>query len=137
MKTNKILIAILLVLFLVALSVLCQQYHMKKYEEFCNKYETFRAKCVENVANCEMPLTLKAEAFKKCNEYYEEKECVIIPLKLAQSFSEYAKTKGIVMDKLEYYEDLLKNKRSSEKYLNSPKKRHLKKRIENEKTERR
>ena len=36
MKTNKILIAILLVLFLVALSVLCQQYHMKKYEEFCN-----------------------------------------------------------------------------------------------------
>ena len=33
-----------------------------------------RAKCVENVANCEMPLTLKAEAFKKCNEYYEEKD---------------------------------------------------------------
>lgn len=86
------------------------------YEEFCNKYESFRAKCLENVANCEMPLTLKAEAFKKCNEYYEEKECVIIPLKLAHSFCEYAKTKGIIMDKLEYYEDLLKNKRSSEEF---------------------
>jgi hypothetical protein len=36
MKTNKILIAILLVLFLFELSVLCQQYHMKKYENFSN-----------------------------------------------------------------------------------------------------
>ena len=36
MKTNKILIAILLVLFLFEISVLCQQYHMKKYVNFSN-----------------------------------------------------------------------------------------------------
>lgn len=82
------------------------------YKEFCEKFETFRAKCAENISNCHMPLTLKAEAFIKS----DEKECVIISLDLAKQFSEYAESKGIKMDKLEYYDDLVRNKRSSKEF---------------------
>jgi hypothetical protein len=82
------------------------------YQEFCDKFEMFRAKCVENVPNCQMPLTLKAEAFIKS----DEKECTIIPLELAKKFYDYAEKKGIQMDKLEYYDNILKNKRNSSEF---------------------
>jgi hypothetical protein len=82
------------------------------YDEFFNKFESFRAKCVIDAPNCQMPLSLKAEAFKKS----DEKECTIIPLKLAKQFSDYAISKGIKMDKLEYYDELLTNKRNTKEF---------------------
>ncbi len=82
------------------------------YEEFCDKFETFRAKCIDKSPTCQMPLTLKAEAFKRA----DEKICTIIPLELANKFIEYGESKGIKMDKLEYYDDLLKNNRKSDEF---------------------
>ena len=83
------------------------------YQEFCDKFEMFRAKCIIDAPNCQMPLTLKADAFIKS----DEKECNIIPIDLAKQFVQYGESRGIKMDKLDYYNDLLKNKRNSHEFI--------------------
>jgi len=84
------------------------------YEEYCDKFESFRARCIENTPDCEMPLELKAISYFKANE----KECNIIPLELALKFKNYAKLRNINMDQLEYYNDILTNKRNSDEFKN-------------------
>jgi hypothetical protein len=82
------------------------------YEEVTNRFESFRAKCVIDAPNCQMPLELKALAFKEA----DIKQLYIIPLKLVQAFQNYAIKRGINLDNLEYYNDLVTNKRDTEEY---------------------
>jgi len=82
------------------------------YDEFVNKYESFRARCLVDISGCQMPLELKSIAFKES----EKKDIYIIPKKVALCFKEYAKLRGIEFDKLDYYEDLIKNKRNTQEF---------------------
>jgi hypothetical protein len=82
------------------------------YEEVSNKFESFRAKCVLDVPNCQMPLELKSVSFKEA----DKKQSFIIPLKLAQAFQNYALKRSVNLDNLEYYNDLVHNKRNTEEY---------------------
>lgn len=82
------------------------------YEEFINKYETFRARCLVDIPGCQMPLDLKSIAFKEAGK----KDIYIIPKKVALCFKDYAEKRGIIFDKLDYYDDLLKNKRNSKEF---------------------
>ena len=82
------------------------------YEEMCELYESIRAKCQDGLPGCQMPLELKAIAFKKI----ENKQFNIIPKKVALYFKDYAKSRNIDFDKLDYYEDLLLNKRDANEF---------------------
>lgn len=84
------------------------------YEEFINKYELFRARCLVDISGCQMPLELKSIAFKE----EDKKDNYIISKKVALCFKEYAEKRGILFDKLDYYEDLVKNKRNTQEYEN-------------------
>jgi hypothetical protein len=84
------------------------------YEEMCDFYEASRAKCVVDVKDCQMPLELKAESYKAT----DKKQCNIIPKKVALYFKNYAEKRGIKFDKLDYYEDIITNKRNLEEYNN-------------------
>jgi len=82
------------------------------YEEFYNKYESFRAKCAVDISGCSMPLELKSIAFKNA----DEKQCRIVPLEIIAKFKLYAKKRGISFDKIKYYDNLVQNNRNSEEY---------------------
>lgn len=82
------------------------------YEELCEKFEKFRAKCIVDVSNCSMPLELKAEAFKEA----DITQLYIIPLKIAKTFSDYAMKRNIDFSKLESYNDIIHNKRNTPSY---------------------
>ncbi len=84
------------------------------YEEMCEKFESIRAQCINNLPGCQMPLELKAKAYKNA----EEKICNIIPKKIALYFEEYAKKRNINFDKLDFYENILINDRKTNDFLN-------------------
>ena len=81
------------------------------YEEMCELYESIRAKCKEDLPGCQMPLELKAIAFKEI----DKKQFNIIPKKIALYFKDYAKKRNIDFN-LDYYEDLILNKRNTPEY---------------------
>lgn len=85
---------------------LCINYNTT-YEEMCEKYELFRAKYIEH--NCSMPLDLKALAFKEADKI----KPVIISKNIAKMFVDYAKSRGVIMNELDIYEDIVCNKRNS------------------------
>ena len=60
------------------------------YEEYCNKYESYRAQCVPKDDKCNMPLELKAIAFKN----NDNKTYQIIDIKIALGFVHHAKLLG-------------------------------------------
>ena len=78
------------------------------YEDMCQKYESYRAKCVPSQKSCNMPLHLKANSFRMG----ELKHSTIIDPKYYHAFKEYAKLRGIHFD--DGILDLLKQPRNSE-----------------------
>jgi hypothetical protein len=76
------------------------------YEDLVNKYESCRAKCVNNKdisapKGCNVPLDYKAESFKKANI----KDCPIIPISYANIIMSYAICRKINIVK---YMDIIK-----------------------------
>jgi len=70
------------------------------YDELCDKYESYRAKCVnpepgKQVNGCNMPLDLKAESFRKGNE----RNAPIINRNTAECFIVYGLQRGIDIKK--------------------------------------
>lgn len=61
------------------------------YEEFCYKYESYRAKCIKNEKGCVMPLSMKAESYKKS----EIHRAPIIDKKYCYALRNHAKKIGM------------------------------------------
>jgi hypothetical protein len=85
------------------------------YEELCEKFESFRAKCniKSDKGGCNMSLELKSIAFQNA----DIKVLPLIPLNLAKWFVSYAAKRGINLDKLEYYDELLRNKTNNSEII--------------------
>jgi len=60
------------------------------FEDVIKKYESYRSSCVNAQNMCQL-VSNKMECFKNANN----KECPLIPLKMAQQFIEYAKQRGL------------------------------------------
>ena len=73
------------------------------YQEVQEKYESCRV-------NCLMSLELKAKSYQ--ND--AKKDCPIISLKFAKAIKEYAILRKVDFDKIEYYNKLKNNKKSTE-----------------------
>ncbi len=80
------------------------------YDDVCEKYESYRAKCTPDLPGCVMPLHLKAESFNNANK----KDCPIIEIAFAECFEKYAITRGFTQFKenLEKYSKLRKDKQN-------------------------
>jgi hypothetical protein len=77
---------------------LCVNYGVT-YEEICERYESFRAKC-------NMTTEMKKKAY--CNEY--KTDCMILPFETAKLFQRYAKIRGINFDALNRTNNIYINK---------------------------
>jgi len=74
------------------------------YEDVCERYEAFRAKCDPNQHGCVMPLNEKAKSF----EVATKKRYPIINYELASCFKEYAEKRGVQFNKLSNYNEISK-----------------------------
>ncbi len=86
------------------------------YEDVCNKFESYRAKCVPNEKGCNMPLNLKADSFNKSKIQHSP---VITP-EIFDGFKRYAKLRGINFD--DRIKSLLDLNRNSPVWLKRDKK---------------
>lgn len=75
------------------------------YQDVCDRYEAYRAKCDPNLHGCIMPINKKTESYKKSFE----KECLIIPIEIAEKFSELALTKYNIKFDLQKYKKMSEN----------------------------
>lgn len=75
-------------------------------DEFKEKYESFRVKCMSNREGCVMSIADKQKAFINA----DKKECQIIDYNKAASFVEYAKKRGInIKDCIDKYNKMDKH----------------------------
>jgi hypothetical protein len=65
-----------------------------KYEDMCNKFEAYRAKCMPNEKGCNMPLHLKANSFARS----KIRNAPVINIDLLEKFRLYAKMRGVEFD---------------------------------------
>lgn len=65
------------------------------YKDIFEKYESYRAVCKPKAKSCSMPLHLKANSFRMG----ELKHAPVIDSKLLLEFTEYAKLRGIAIDR--------------------------------------
>jgi hypothetical protein len=83
------------------------------YEEYCNKFESFRAVCTEPVNDydiCNMPRELKTIAYNNFNII----QSIIVPYEIVSKFKKYATMRDISFDCIDKIYDVI-NKRK-EKY---------------------
>jgi hypothetical protein len=64
------------------------------YDDMCNKYESYRAKCLPNDKGCNMPLHLKANSYMRS----KIRNAPVIDVKLLDEFKIYAKMRGVEFD---------------------------------------
>jgi hypothetical protein len=64
------------------------------YEDMCDKFESYRAKCMPNEKGCNMPLNLKANSFQKS----EIKHAPVITSERYHGFKKYAELRGVKFD---------------------------------------
>ena len=64
------------------------------YENVCDKYESYRAKCIPAEKGCNMPISLKANAFQKNMIHHAP----VINKERYEGFKEYAKSRGVIFD---------------------------------------
>lgn len=76
------------------------------FEEICERYESFRAKCDPHQDGCKMTAEMKKISY--CNEY--KKDCIIIPIHTAILFRKYAQIRGIDFDILKNISHIYMNK---------------------------
>lgn len=82
------------------------------YEELCDDYESYRAKCVKNEKGCIMPLNLKAQSYKKA----ENRRAPIINYECARALIPHAQNIGL--NEFENYLELYKNmERNSDQWI--------------------
>jgi hypothetical protein len=65
------------------------------YKDVYEKYESYRAICMPKAKSCSMPLHLKANSFRMG----ELKHAPVIESKILLEFTEYAKLRGVVIDR--------------------------------------
>ena len=65
-----------------------------RYEDMCNKFESYRAKCMPNEKGCNMPLHLKANSFARS----KIRNAPVINIELLEKFRLYAKMRGVDFD---------------------------------------
>jgi hypothetical protein len=65
------------------------------YKDVYEKYESYRAICKPKAKSCSMPLHLKANSFRMG----ELKHAPVIDTKLLLEFTEYAKLRGVIIDR--------------------------------------
>jgi len=86
------------------------------YEDICDKYESYRAKCskkkVKKEKGCITPLDEKAESYK--NAY--NKNCPLIPFNISKQFKYYAKLRGLGKEEF-YYLEKIKDKEDLTKLM--------------------
>lgn len=80
------------------------------YEDVVSKYESYRARCLPNVAGCIMPANMKAKSYQN----NRKKDCSIINIKYALALKPYAEKRGVNFDHIEYFDKLKTNKKSNE-----------------------
>jgi hypothetical protein len=64
------------------------------YDDFVEKYESYRAKCVPGEKGCNMPLDLKANSYF----YSKIQQAPVITEKRYFGFKEYAKKRGVIFN---------------------------------------
>ena len=69
------------------------------YDDVYNKYENIRAQCMPAQQSCNMPIHLKANAYKKA----DRKHMPVIPVETMQKIKKYATLRGI-----EFGDDIMK-----------------------------
>jgi len=81
------------------------------YEDMCEKFESYRAKCMPNENGCNMPLNLKAESFQKSKIQHAP----VITLERFHKFKKYAEVRGVKFD--DRIINILKFKRNDKTWL--------------------
>lgn len=82
------------------------------FDDFVEKYESFRAKCDPNLPGCVMPMEQKIKSYT--NEY--SNECTVIPYNIAKCFENYAKSINVSFDKTHIYNNICPSATVSGKY---------------------
>ncbi len=64
------------------------------YDDICQKFESYRAKCIPNEKGCNMPINLKADSFQQSKIQHAP----VISSERYNGFKNYAKLRGIIFD---------------------------------------
>jgi hypothetical protein len=64
------------------------------YDDICEKFESYRAKCMPNEKGCNMPLDLKANSFQKSKIQHAP----VITIERFYKFKKYAELRGVIFD---------------------------------------
>lgn len=81
------------------------------YDDICEKFESYRAKCMPNEKGCNMPLDLKANSFQKSKIQHAP----VITHERFYKFKKYAELRGVIFD--DRIVNILKFKRNNKTWL--------------------